>query len=121
MKFKFLKTGRGFPFIAFSDFYNAKCSIQLSSLAEDRAIWVGIDDADPKIMARDAFKLGLHNLLNDGPERLNGWVNYPLRPEIQLTTRMHLTYEQVEALLPILQYFVDHGDLPKSMTDMEAK
>ena len=120
MNFKFSKTQRGFPFMNFSDLYGAKCSIQLSSLADERAIWIGIDDANPQIMARDAFKLGLHQLLNYGPEQLNGWVDYPLHPEVQLTTRMHLSSEQVKALLPILIYFVEHGDLPRSINDVEG-
>lgn len=30
----------------------------------------------------------------------------------QAATRMHLTQSQVRALLPALQHFVEHGDLP---------
>lgn len=32
-------------------------------------------------------------------------------------TRMHLTREQVAALLPALQHFVDHGALPTGSAD----
>lgn len=112
MKFKYGFTARRFPYVTFTDRYDAECSIQLSSLADESAIWFGIDNADPKIMARHANKLGLYHLLNEGPERLNGWVKYPLHEEVSLTTRMHLTQEQVKAILPILEYFAEHGEFP---------
>lgn len=112
MEFRYSHTTRRFPLVEFKDLYGAKCSIQLSSLATDNAIWIGVDEADPKIMARDANKLGLYHLLNEGPERLNGWVDYPLHEEVLLTTRMHLNQEQVKALLPILKYFAEHGEFP---------
>lgn len=95
------------------DLYRSPCSIQESSLADDHAIWLGIDEADPKIMARDAVTIGRKDLLNEGPERLNGWVSYPIPYQVQLTTRMHLNQEQVAALIPLLQYFVEHGYLPE--------
>lgn len=112
MKLKYSFTKRRFPYVNFTDRYGAGCSIQLSSLATDAAIWFGVDDADPKIMARHAHRLGLNHLLQDGPERLNGWVKYPVPDEVVFTTRMHLTQEQVKALLPILQYFAEHGAFP---------
>jgi len=40
-----------------------------------------------------------------------GWVTYPIPADVQLTTRMHLTQDQVQDLLPILQYFAEHGVL----------
>lgn len=113
MDFKYGITPRRFPYVTFQDRYGAACSLQLSSLAMDNAIWLGIDDADPKIMARDAHRMQLDHLLQEsGPERLNGWVKYPLPEEVLLTTRMHLTQEQVKALLPILQHFAETGEFP---------
>lgn len=113
MKLKYGFTQRRFPHVTFTDRYGAECSIQLSSLATDDAIWLGVDDADPKIMARDAHRMKLDHLLPEsGPERLNGWVTYPLPEEVLLTTRMHLTKEQVKALLPILQRFAETGEFP---------
>lgn len=38
------KTNRGFLVEGFADLYNAPCSIQESSLATQRAIWLGVDD-----------------------------------------------------------------------------
>lgn len=119
MELKYRWTKRRFPYVKFSDLYGAECSIQLSSLASDNAIWFGVDDANPQIMARDAHRLGLDYLLHDGPERLNGWVDYHILPEVQLTTRMHLTQEQVKALLPILQFFAEHGTFP-TQAEVEA-
>ncbi|AJD92041.1 hypothetical protein JMA_27240 [Jeotgalibacillus malaysiensis] len=41
-----------------------------------------------------------------------GWVPYHIPEDVSLNTRMHLTREQVEEILPILQSFVETGDLP---------
>ncbi len=113
MKVTFSKTQRGFPVVGFQDRCGAKCSIQKSSLADEDAIWIGIDDPDPQIMARDALEMGRTDLLNDGPERYNGWVNFPIPDKVLLTTRMHLNKEQVATLLPLLQHFLEHGELPE--------
>lgn len=112
MELKYGFTKRRFPYVTFKDRYDAECSIQLSSLATDNAIWFGVDNANPQIMAWDAHRLGLEHLLSDGPERLHGWVAYPIIEEVLFTTRMHLTQEQVKALLPILQFFAEHGTFP---------
>lgn len=105
-------TQRGFLHGKFADLYGKQCSIQYSSLATDDAIWLGIDDPEPKIMARDAAAMGREDLLDSGPERFNGWVKFPVPEQVHFTTRMHLNKEQVAALLPLLQYFVEHGELP---------
>lgn len=108
MKIKKSKTGRGFGLMQFEDRYGSKCSIQKSSLATEDAIWLGIDDAEPQILALDAFKLGLPN----GSPFPNGWVPYSIPKEVLLKTRMHLTQKQVKKLLPILKHFADTGELP---------
>jgi len=105
-KIKFDKTQRGFKKGEFIDRYGAKCSIQKSSLATEDTIWLGVDDADPKIMQSDANKLGLHRF--DNPI---GWTPYYIPEEVSLSTRMHLTKKQVKALLPILQKFVETGEI----------
>lgn len=99
------KTSRGFAVREFIDLYGAKCSIQKSSLATDDAIWLGVDNADPKIMASQAKSFGITT------EETTGWVSYPVPYEVQLTTRMHLNRKQVAELLPILQKFVDTGEI----------
>ncbi len=113
MKIKLKTTVRGFLRGEFKDLYGAKCSIQKSSLATDDAIWLGVNDPDLKIMARDAITIGRKDLLNEGHERLNGWVSYPVPNQVLATTRMHLNRKQVAALLPLLQYFMEHGELPR--------
>jgi hypothetical protein len=96
---KITQTGRGFPFVAFVDRYNKECSLQISSLADDRCVWLGIEHAEPKIMA---------SVLRDG---LTGWVDYPIPEDVHINTRMHLTQEQVAELIPHLQQFVDTGEI----------
>ena len=94
------KTCRGFALVEFDDYHGAKCSLQKSSLAEKDAIWLGVDDADPKILACK---------VNGGIP--NGWVKYEIPEDVLLTTRMHLTREQVKDLLPHLKKFVETGEI----------
>jgi hypothetical protein len=99
-------TSRGFRLNEFVDRYGSCCSIQKSSLATEDAIWFGVDDAKPQIMVVDAQRLGI-------PTREScGWIPYYIPEEVLLTTQMHLTRDQVKELLPILQHFVDTGELP---------
>lgn len=98
---------RGFLKGKFIDSYGAPCSIQESSNAGMRAIWLGVDDAMPQVLARDAGLLGVQT-----SER-NGWVPFPIPSEVLMSTRMHLTQEQVAALLPALTHFVETGELPE--------
>jgi hypothetical protein len=39
-----------------------------------------------------------------------GWVPFDIPDDVLLTTRMHVTQDQVKALLPILTYFAETGD-----------
>lgn len=98
-------TERGFAILNFTDRYGAKCSIQKSSLATEDAIWFGIDDVEPKILAKDAQKLGISTSLN------TGWIKYHIPDEVLLSSRMHLTQEQVIELLPTLQRFAETGEI----------
>lgn len=88
-------THRGFDLIEFNDLYGEECNIQKSSLATQDAIWFGIDTANPQI-----FRTG------------EGWKPYPIPEDVLLTTRMHLSQEQVKELLPILTHFAKTGSLP---------
>lgn len=109
MKIKIKKTNRGFAVGEFKDRYGAKCSIQKSSLATEDAIWLGAE-VTPQIMASDAVKLGRSDLLAPGQE-VSGWVPWPVPPQVALSSRMHLTRKMVAKLLPLLQRFVETGDL----------
>lgn len=93
------KTERGFEIIEFNDKYMHKCSLQKSSLATEDCIWLGIDKANPQIMASKIIEGG------------TGWADYPIPDDVYISTRMHLTQEQVKELLPYLQKFVETGDL----------
>mgnify|MGYP006958843775 CR=1 FL=1 len=42
---------------------------------------------------------------------INKFSPYEIPKEVLLTTRMHLTQKQVKDLIPILQKFVDTGEL----------
>jgi hypothetical protein len=88
---------RGFLHGQFTDRYGEKCSIQESSLATDRCIWLGINDVIPKV-------------------QVNGlWQNVPLPEGAATCGRMHLTREMVKNLLPLLHHFVETGELPEAI------
>lgn len=109
----FATTDRGFVRGMFTDRYGVECSIQQSSLATESAIWLGVHSPEVKLMARDAALLGREDLLKpaDDPERLNGWVNFPLPEPVNIFTRMHLTQPMVRELLPVLLRFARTGEL----------
>ena len=115
-------TARGFEIVKFADCYGVQCSLQASSLAEHEkpgtsAVWLGPNDAAPKVMASQARSLGV-----DTTER-TGWVPYPIPPEVSLTTRMHLDREQVAALILHLQNWLDNGSfaMHTASTDQDMK
>lgn len=103
---KFTRNTRGFAVYKFSDHYNAECSLQQSSLATEPAIWLGVNDAEPKIMAKDAAAHGVQT------NETTGWVAYPVPDAVLMSTRMHLSQKQVADLLPALQHFALTGQLP---------
>lgn len=96
---KIRKTSRGFSISEFFDRYKHKCSIQKSSLASEDAIWIGVDYADPQIMAKDT------------PGGGTGWVKFDIPSNVELYTRMHLTRKMVFRLLPHLIKFWLTGNI----------
>lgn len=99
------KTERGFNITEFEDSYGFKCSLQMSSSGIEDKIWLGINDADPKIMVSKAKEHGLE------PIEGTGWIRYPIPTDVLLNTRMHLNREQVAELLPYLIRFVETGNI----------
>lgn len=93
------KTDRGFSYLEFTDEYGKMFNIQKSSLATKDCIWLGIDEPEVKIMTRDFLGKGV------------GWMDYPLHEKAHIFSRLHLSREQVRDLLPILQHFVDTGEV----------
>ena len=97
---KVTKTDRGFEVARFVDLYGAKCSIQRSSIATTDAIWFGCDEIGLKRFTPFA----------------GGWQDVALEQTVGgvhhvANNRMHLTRDMVRELLPVLQRFVDTGEL----------
>lgn len=92
---EYAKTKRGFSIITFYDRYDSLCEIQESSLAGEDCIWLGVARADPKVLIKG-----------------RGWVEFPIPDDVLLNTRMHLTIGQVKDLIPVLQHFVETGEIP---------
>lgn len=101
-------TARGFEIIRFADGYEHPCSLQASSLAVyekpgTSAIWIGTEDAKPLVMWKDAAAVGVKT------DAMSGWVPFPIPLEVQLSTRAHMTREQVIALIGHLQRWLKNG------------
>ena len=81
------RTDRGFERVEFSDFYGVECSIQQSSLATEDALWLGCNEANPRMLVPG-----------------QGWQPVPMPPgDIVSDTRMHLSVPMVKALIKHLQ------------------
>ena len=102
--FKQENTSRGFKILWFDDAYYIKCSLQESSLVEPH-IWLGVRDAQPRIMCKDAIRLGIP------AKDTVGWQDYEIPKEVFLTTRMHLNRKQAKELAKKLLKFARKGNL----------
>ena len=92
-------TERGFGLVKFKDYYDCDCNIQHSSLATEECIWLGVQDAEPQIMASNTKEGGV------------GWVPYDIPKEVLLNTRMHITRKQSFKLAKVLLKFALTGKL----------
>lgn len=88
------RTDRGFELIQFKDSYGVDCTLQQSSIATEFRIWLGCDDANPRVLVPGA-----------------GWKGLKMPPDYLADTRMHLTQDQVEALIVHLQHWLKTGRL----------
>jgi hypothetical protein len=93
------RTQRGFAFHTFTDRNGVECSLQKSSIASEDAIWLGAQE-----IGLQHFEPGL------------GWSHVELKSDPHgvsyvACNRMHLTREKVADLLPILQRFVETGEI----------
>lgn len=92
------KTERGFDYKSFKDRNGVECSIQKSSIATEDCIWLGAND------------IGLKHF-----KAHEGWNDIEFNNTIEehwiANNRMHLSRNQVKKLLPILQKFVETGEL----------
>lgn len=94
MTTEFRHTSRGFARIEFTDKYGVECSLQKSSVATEDCIWLGCNEANPKVLVPG-----------------QGWRPVDMPDEYIANTRMHLTQAQVAELIGYLQRFVETGDL----------
>lgn len=92
---KLEQTNRGFDILKFNDSYNVECSLQKSSSALEDKIWFGCNSPNIKVFNKEK---GL-------------FESFQTDEDLLVTTRMHLTREQVKELLPYLQKFVETGEL----------
>lgn len=95
MNLELRKTHRNFWRADFRDANGVECSIQESSAVGDGLLWLGCNDPNPVFF----------------PGNGTGWHPYKLPGSVQCTTRMHLSREQAAALIPLLQRFVETGEL----------
>lgn len=93
------KTCRGFSILRFVDEYDVLCNVQKSSLASKDCIWLGVEDADPKILASKT------------PQGGTGWVKYDIPEDVLISTRMHLDRKQARELAKLLNKFAKTGEL----------
>ena len=97
---------RGFKVGEFVDRYGEKCSLQESSIATEGCIWFGIDE--PTLTLFETEQLGKYKNVTDreAGAALGGF-------KLSAASRMHLTQDQVAAVLPALQFFAINGYLPE--------
>lgn len=100
------RTRRGFAFVTFQDGHDDECIIQKSSRVED-AIWIG----QSKLIVKHFVPFRRPNAWEDVDiESLLG-ITKGSEQHIIGSNQMHLNREQVAELLPVLQRFVDTGDI----------
>ena len=114
-------TGRGFEIVKLIDAYGIECSVQQSSACADTEdaydrpgssyLWVGVDDPEPKVMRSQASEVGLKV---PAGEEVSGWMPYPIPEQVLLSTRMHLSKDQVFGLVQRLQAWLETGSLEVS-------
>ena len=99
---KVSRTSRGFEIVDFKDKNGVACSLQSSSLAEHEnpgtsAVWIGCDDANPRILLPGT-----------------GWTKVQWLDGTIADTRMHLSREQVAALISHLQAWLERDTFSTS-------
>jgi len=97
------QTNRGFDLIEFEDDRGTPCSIQESGSVLP-AVWIGVNDPSPKIMASQAKAFGISTV------ETSGFVPYPIPKEVSLTTRMFLTKPQLREFIDELERY--HKKMP---------
>lgn len=89
---KVTKTSRGFGIATFTDVNGYECSIQDSSTADKRCLWLGVSNPDVKVMVP-----------------FTGWSKMTLPASSLIASRMHIDRKIAKQLIVLLQKFVDEG------------
>lgn len=100
---EFEETSRGFDIASFKDRSGDVCSLQMSSIATEACVWLGVDN--PKVYQE--------GWMPEYPARMRD-LPAEIREELKIVMvagRMHLTQDMVKALLPSLQHFAETGEL----------
>lgn len=111
------RTSRGFTHMGFEDLYGEGCSLQMSSLATQAAVWLGIDNQKVLVFAPAGTDVSVQLNYKDGN---SGWADAEIgvtgneHASVLQSGRMHLSQDLIKLLLPSLQHFAAHGKLPHS-------
>jgi hypothetical protein len=97
-------TDRGFAYYEFTDGYNEACTVQKSSSAMDQFIWLGTKD----FTIKGFTPYGQPPWKTISQDHLKSVFGFQ---DVIANNRMHLSRKQVKQLLPILQKFVDTGEI----------
>lgn len=87
------KTSRGFPVLTFRDRYDAECSMQVSSLATESCVWLGMDN--PTIMR------GVMPLPKEEAEA----------GQLRALGRMHVDRRLATDLVAVLAHWLAHDEI----------
>lgn len=94
-------SAKGYVRYVFEDSSKNKCILIESKTLIEPAILLGIEN--PKVLLD----------LKTVDSEMKGVVKYPLPDGVTIESNMELNVEQVKALIPLLQYFVDNAELPR--------
>jgi len=98
------QTSRGFTYYKFTDVGGDVCTIQKSSSAMQDCIWLG------------SKEIGLYGFIPNGNPSWRDVSEDQIKEKfgfqnVIANNRMHLSRDQVAEILPILQKFVDTGEI----------
>lgn len=98
-------TARGFALYTFHESSGEQCSLQKSSAAEEDYIWLGFDKINLKTFTP-------YGIPSSWKEYHDEDLSKIFRCDtVVANTRMHLSRKQVKKLIPLLQKFVDTGEI----------
>lgn len=105
MKYAVKVTTRGFRYVEFDDHNKNSCTLQQSSLANEHAIWLGISEPTVKLFVTNSAQPWQEVSTAELKSLRHG------AESVLISARMHLTRQQVKALLPFLNHFAETGEI----------